>query len=158
MIKEFLTGWKVTLKNIFTPGINEGYPEMKRKLPGTFRGRHKLNRYKDGLERCVGCALCAAVCPAEAIYLEAKENDPKNPVSHGERYAEKYEIHLLRCIFCGFCEEACPENAIVMGEDFELANYSRQSLVITKQDMLVSKDKGFGEHPPAAITEKGDDF
>lgn len=158
MLKEFLKGFSVTFKHIFKPKVTLEYPEVKKCIPKGFRGKHKLNRYKDGLERCVGCALCASVCPSEAIYLEAAENDPKNPVSHGERYAKKYEIHLLRCIFCGFCEEACPENAIVMGEDYELANYSRQSLVITKEDMLVPKDKGFGEHPKSIITEKEDDF
>ncbi len=158
MIKELLKGWKVTFKHIFKPKITLEYPEKKKNLPKGFRGRHKLNRYKNGMERCVGCALCAAVCPAEAIYLEAEENDPENPVSCGERYAKVYEIHLLRCIFCGFCEEACPENAIVMGEDYELANYSRQSLILTKEKMLVPEDQGFGELPKSEITEKEDDF
>jgi len=147
----------VTFRHIFKPSVTLEYPEKKKRLPKGFRGRHKLNRYKDGLERCVACALCAAVCPSEAIYLEADENDPQNPISHGERYAKKYEIHICRCIFCGFCEEACPENAIVMGEDYELAVYSRDNFVNTKEKMLVPRDQGFGEPRKVEITEE-DDF
>ena len=107
-------------------------------------GAHRLRRYENGLERCVGCALCAAVCPSEAIYLEAAENTKENRVSSGERYAEVYRIHMLRCIYCGFCEEACPEDAIVMGPEFRLANYSREKLVLEKEDFLDPPDAGEG--------------
>jgi len=122
------------------------YPEVRREQPPFFRGRHRLQRYEDGLERCVGCSLCAAVCPSEAIYLEAAENSTENRVSAGERYAEIYQIHLLRCIFCGFCEEACPENAIVMGPSYELAMSKRTDFIANKEDMLDSTDKGFGTY------------
>jgi NADH-quinone oxidoreductase subunit I len=122
------------------------YPEVKREQPAFFRGHHRLQRYKDGLERCVGCALCAAVCPSEAIYLEAAENTEQNRVSAGERYAEIYQIHLLRCIFCGFCEEACPENAIIMGPSYELAMTKRTDFIANKGDMLDSPEKGFGDY------------
>jgi ferredoxin len=87
----------------------------------------------------------------EAIYLEAKENDPASPVSAGERYASKYQIHYLRCIWCGFCEEACPEDAIVMGPEFELANFSRSSMIMNKEDMLDPPEKGFGEQPKLKV-------
>jgi len=146
MIQEFAKGFGVALKHIFQPRFTVQYPEERREQPPFFRGRHRLQRYADGLERCVGCALCAAVCPSEAIYLEAKENDPENPVSAGERYAVVYQIHLLRCIFCGFCEEACPEDAIVMGPIWELANDSRQKLIADKSVMLDPPEKGFGSY------------
>jgi len=149
MIVDFLKGFAVAGRHLvrFVSGkgdVSFSYPEVKREQPPFFRGRHRLQRYEDGLERCVGCALCAAVCPSEAIYLEAAENTAENRVSAGERYAEVYQIHLLRCIFCGFCEEACPENAIVMGPVYELANGRRTDFIANKQDMLDSEQKGFG--------------
>jgi NADH-quinone oxidoreductase subunit I len=147
MLYDFLKGFAVTFKHIFKKPVTLNYPEVKRPLPAWNRGRHRLQRYEDGLERCVGCALCAAVCPPEAIYLEAAENDPAHPVSAGERYAKVYQIHQLRCIWCGFCEEACPEDAIVMGREFELANYERKNFICNKEEMLDAKEKGFGKHP-----------
>ncbi len=146
MIQEFTKGFGVALRHVFRPRFTLEYPEVKREQPPFFRGRHRLQRYADGLERCVGCALCAAVCPSEAIYLEAEENDPARPVSAGERYARVYEIHLLRCIFCGFCEEACPEDAIVMGPNYELATDSRQKLIATKEVLLDPPERGFGDY------------
>jgi NADH-quinone oxidoreductase subunit I len=101
----------------------------------------------------VGCALCASVCPSEAIYLEAAENTPEHPVSPGERYAECYQINLLRCIFCGYCEEACPENAIVLGPEYELAGTRREEFVLNKEDMLVKPEEGFGEYDVEAVHE-----
>jgi NADH-quinone oxidoreductase subunit I len=149
MLLEFLKGFALGAKHAARFVTGKGnvcleYPEVKREQPPFFRGRHRLQRYEDGLERCVGCALCAAVCPSEAIYLEAAENTADHQVSAGERYAEIYQIHLLRCIFCGFCEEACPENAIVMGPTYELANHKRTDMIMQKEDMLDPIEKGFG--------------
>lgn len=149
MLLEIVKGFMISGKHAGRYLLGKGsvtfeYPEVKREQPPFFRGRHRLQRFEDGLERCVGCALCAAVCPSEAIYLEAAENTPDHKVSHGERYAEIYQIHLLRCIFCGFCEEACPENAIVMGASFELAMDKRTDMIAEKDDMLDSREKGFG--------------
>jgi len=149
MILEFLKGFAIAGKHMTNFMVGKGdvsfsYPEVKREQPPFFRGRHRLQRYQDGLERCVGCALCASVCPSEAIYLEAAENDRERPTSAGERYAEIYQIHLLRCIFCGFCEEACPENAIIMGPTYELAMDKRTDFIANKEDMLDTPDKGFG--------------
>ncbi len=146
MLIDLIKGFAVTFKHIFKKPVTFNYPEVKRPQPAYYRGRHRLQRYENGLERCVGCALCAAVCPPEAIYLEAGENDPAKPVSAGERHAKLYQIHQLRCIWCGFCEEACPEDAIVMGPTFELANYTRADFIANKQDMLDPPEKGFG-HP-----------
>jgi len=100
-------------------------------------GRHKLHRFEDtGLEKCVGCSLCAAACPADCIRVVAAENTPENRVSAGERYAAVYEINLARCIFCGYCEIACPFDAITMGHEYELSDYDRTDLIFTKEMLL----------------------
>lgn len=145
MLLDLVKGFSVTLRHFLGRPITLEYPEVKRPQSANFRGRHRLQRYENGLERCVGCALCASACPPEAIYLEANENSEENRVSPGERYASVYQIHLLRCIWCGFCEEACPEDAIVMGPDFELADYSREAFILDKEAMLDPIDQGFGE-------------
>jgi NADH-quinone oxidoreductase subunit I len=151
MLLELFKGFGVTMRHFFKKPITLEYPEEKRLLPPGFRGRHRLQRYESGLERCVGCALCAAACPPEAIYLEAAENTPEHRVSAGERYATLYQINLIRCIYCGFCEEACPEDAIVMGREYELANDSRHKLVVNKEDLLDPVERGFGEPPKVRI-------
>jgi NADH-quinone oxidoreductase subunit I len=144
--KALLAGLKVTGAHTVRRPVTFQYPE-KRKTPAErFKGRHVLQRYSNGMERCIGCALCAAVCPADAIYVEAAENDPENPTSPGERYARVYEINLIRCIFCGFCQDACPVEAVVLKHDYELADYSRQVMVLSKEDLLVPEDQGFGEN------------
>ena len=105
-----------------------------------FPGRHKLHRFEDtGLEKCVGCSLCAAACPADCIRVVAAENDPADRVSAGERYAAVYEINMSRCIFCGYCEVACPFDAITMGHEYELADYDRGDLIFTKEMLLASR-------------------
>jgi NADH-quinone oxidoreductase subunit I len=93
-------------------------------------------RDENGLEKCVACGLCSVACPADAIYLEAAEND--GSVMAGPRYAKIYQIHKTRCIFCGMCEEACPVSAIFMGKDYELAVYSKDDFVWDKSDLLVA--------------------
>ena len=141
MLKELGQGLGVTLHNLFKKPFTVQYPEEKLEMYPRFRGLHILTRHEDGLERCVGCELCAVACPADAIYVEAAENSKEDPSSHGERYAIRYEINMLRCIFCGMCEEACPEDAIYLEKKYELADYRRQSFIYTKDELLVPMDQ-----------------
>src|ERR1043165_3127605 len=133
-------GFWTVLRHAGQPPITQPYPEVKRSLPAAFRGRHRLYRHDDGLERCIGCQLCAAACPSSAIYVAAADNDPAAPVSTGERYAAIYEINMIRCIFCGYCEEACPVDAIKLGPEYELSDFTRPSFVYTKE-MLLDPEK-----------------
>ena len=148
LILEFIKGLSVTLRTFFRPPVTVEYPDEKRPVARRFRGRHELRRYDNGLERCIGCSLCAAACPADAILVIAGENTDEERYSPGERYAAVYEINMLRCIFCGYCEDACPTNAIVLEHQYELAYYDRKSAIYTKEMLLVPPDKGHGEIPP----------
>jgi NADH-quinone oxidoreductase subunit I len=132
------SGFGVTLKQIFKKPITEEYPDYKRPVYPRFRGRHRLWTHENGLEKCVGCSLCAAACPADCIRVVAAENTADNRVSAGERYARIYEINLSRCIFCGYCELACPFDAITLEAEFEISEYSRDDLIYTK-DMLLAE-------------------
>lgn len=134
-------GMSLTFRHLFRKPVTFNYPNQKRLQSPRFRGVHRLQRFEDGKERCVGCGLCSVVCPSNAIYLEAAENTPDNMVSHGERYATYYQIDMLRCIFCGFCEEACPEDAIVMGPNWEAASTHRDDFIYTKDRLLVPLEK-----------------
>jgi NADH-quinone oxidoreductase subunit I len=132
-----LRGLKTTFARMLETPATIEYPEQKTPVYPRFRGRHKLHRFEDsGLEKCVGCSLCAAACPAECIRVVAAENTPEHQVSAGERYAAVYEINMTRCIFCGYCELACPFDAITMGHDYELADYERSDLIFTKEMLL----------------------
>ena len=136
MAMEMIKGLATTLKELGKKPTTVSYPEQKRDLPDRFRGRHVLHRYENGLERCVGCFLCAGACPADAIYIEAAENTPENQVSPGERYARVFDVNLLRCIFCGYCEQACPTGAITLENIYELASTRPEDLIYHKEQLL----------------------
>ena len=134
---ETVRGLFTTLGRMREPVVTVQYPEEKTPVYPRFRGRHKLHKFEDtGLEKCVGCSLCGAACPADCIRVVSAENTPENRVSPGERYAAVYEINMSRCIFCGYCEVACPFDAITMGHDYELSDYSRSDLIFTKEMLL----------------------
>ena len=146
-LTDLARGMGVTLRTMFKRPVTIAYPEVKRPVAARFRGRHELKRYDNGLERCIGCSLCAAACPADAILVVPAENRDERRFSPGERYAEVYEINMLRCIFCGYCEEACPVDAIVLEHQFELASYDRRSMVYTKDMLLVPPGGGAADTP-----------
>jgi NADH-quinone oxidoreductase subunit I len=137
-VVELVRGLGTTLKMMFERPVTYQYPEEKRPVRQRFRGRHILKRYENGLEKCIGCSLCAAACPADAIFVEASENTDERRFSPGERYASTYEINMIRCIFCGYCEDACPTEAIVLGDNYELSFYDRRAAIYTKEMLLES--------------------
>lgn len=143
-----LRGLLIVFKHMFRKPTTLRYPEEKPNLPARSRGRHYLTKWEDGKERCVGCELCAIVCPSQAIYVKPGANTPEHQHSHGERYAEDFQINMLRCIYCGLCEEACPTGAIILSNEFELSGYTRESLIFTK-DKLTEKNPGDSGRDPA---------
>jgi NADH-quinone oxidoreductase subunit I len=142
----YLDGFRITFKKWAGTRTDSGrritleYPEEVRPKPARFHGRHVLNRYEDGMEKCIGCELCAGVCPASCIYVRGKDNDPDDPTSPGERFGFVYEINYLRCIHCDLCVEACPTEAITETKLFEFAFTNRADAIYTKDELVVGDD------------------
>ena len=144
VIKEFLKGLRVTggtmLRTISGEElVTTRYPQEMRQKPQRFHGRHVLNRYPDGMEKCIGCELCAGACPAKCIHVRGADNDPDSPASPGERFGFVYEINMLRCIFCALCVEACPTEAITMTHLFEMSTTNREDAIYTKETLLMDE-------------------
>lgn len=138
LIPATFKGFAVTFREMFKKPITQQYPEVKRPVYPRFRGRHQLHLHANGLEKCVGCSLCAAACPADCIRVVAEENTPDNRVSAGERFARIYEINMSRCIFCGYCEVACPFDAITLEAEYEMSEYNRPRDLVYTKDMLMA--------------------
>jgi NADH-quinone oxidoreductase subunit I len=145
LLLEFIAGLALTLRYFFRPKITLNYPYEKGPISPRFRGEHALRRYPNGEERCIACKLCEAVCPAQAITIEAEPRvtvDSDGTVrGDGSRRTTRYDIDMTKCIYCGLCQEACPVDAIVEGPNFEFATETREELIYDKGKLLANGDK-----------------
>ncbi len=135
LLSELVSGMALTLKYFFKPKVTLNYPYEKGPISPRFRGEHALRRYASGEERCIACKLCEAVCPAQAITIEAE------PRADGSRRTTRYDIDMTKCIYCGFCQEACPVDAIVEGPNFEFSTETREELMYNKSKLLSNGDR-----------------
>jgi len=135
LLVELFQGLAVTLRYFFKPPVTINYPYEKGPLSVRFRGEHALRRYPNGEERCIACKLCEAICPAQAITIEAE------PRPDGSRRARRYDLDMTKCIYCGLCQEACPVDAIVEGPNFEYATETRAELMYNKSKLLANGDR-----------------
>ena len=135
LLTEFVSAMGLTLKYFFRKKATINYPYEKGPLSPRFRGEHALRRYASGEERCIACKLCEAICPAQAITIEAE------PREDGSRRTTRYDIDMVKCIYCGFCQEACPVDAIVEGPNFEFATETREELMYNKDKLLANGDR-----------------
>ena len=135
LLLEIIRGMFLTLRYFFKGNVTINYPYEKGPISPRFRGEHVLRRYPNGEERCIACKLCEAVCPAQAITIEAE------PRSDESRRTTRYDIDMTKCIYCGYCQEACPVDAIVQGPNFEFATETREELIYNKEKLLANGDR-----------------
>jgi NADH-quinone oxidoreductase subunit I len=135
LLTELVAGFALTLRYMFKPKVTLNYPYEKGPLSPRFRGEHALRRYPNGEERCIACKLCEAICPAQAITIEAEPRDD------GSRRTTRYDIDMTKCIYCGLCQEACPVDAIVEGPNFEFSTETREELMYNKDKLLANGDR-----------------
>ncbi len=135
LLQDIWVGFKLGMKYFFKPKATINYPFEKGPLSPRFRGELALRRYPNGEERCIACKLCEAICPAQAITIEAE------PRADGSRRTTKYDIDLTKCIYCGFCQEACPVDAIVLGPNFEFSTENREEILYNKEKLLDNVDR-----------------
>ena len=135
LLTELASGMALTMKYFFRRKVTVNYPFEKGPLSPRFRGEHALRRYPNGEERCIACKLCEAICPAQAITIEAEPRDD------GSRRTTRYDIDMTKCIYCGFCQEACPVDAIVEGPNFEFATETHEELLYDKEKLLANGDR-----------------
>ncbi len=134
-LTELLKGMALTFSYMFRRKVTLNYPHEKGPLSPRFRGEHVLRRYPNGEERCIACKLCEAICPAQAITIEAE------PRADGSRRTTRYDIDMTKCIYCGLCEESCPVDAIVEGPNYEFATETREELLYNKEKLLANGDR-----------------
>jgi len=135
LLGELLSGMALTLLYMFRPKVTVNYPYEKGPLSPRFKGEHALRRYPNGEERCIACKLCEAICPAQAITIEAEPRDD------GSRRTTRYDIDMTKCIYCGYCEESCPVDAIVEGPNFEFATETHEELIYDKAKLMSNGDR-----------------
>ena len=135
LLQDFFQGFKLGMKYFFKPKSTINYPHEKGPLSPRFRGEHALRRYANGEERCIACKLCEAICPAQAITIDAE------PREDGSRRTTRFDIDMTKCIYCGFCQEACPVDAIVLTPNFEFSAETREELFYIKDKLLANGDR-----------------
>ncbi|HVY99390.1 MAG TPA: NADH-quinone oxidoreductase subunit NuoI [Dongiaceae bacterium] len=134
-LKELVSGMALTFSYLFKERVTINYPYQRGPVSPRFRGEHALRRYPNGEERCIACKLCEAVCPAQAITIEAE------PRADGSRRTTRYDIDMTKCIYCGFCQEACPVDAIVEGPNIEFSTETREELFYNKDKLLANGER-----------------
>ena len=134
-LMDFGGAFLLSMRQMFRPKATFYYPFEKGPLSPRFRGEHALRRYPNGEERCIACKLCEAICPAQAITIEAEPRDD------GSRRTTRYDIDMTKCIYCGLCAEACPVDAIVEGPNYEFSTETREELIYDKAKLIDNGDR-----------------